>query len=303
MDLEAICWFVEVVNRGSFTGAAEHLRLPTSNLSRRIAKLEQQLDCKLLMRSTRALALTDEGQDFLPLAQKLCANAQLIDHWALSRAQVATGTLRITAPAGFAKWPLADWLIDYQRKFKQVKIELINSNQYLDFQQHQLDFAFRQGPLVDSSLISQLLFKIEYGVFATPQLLAEIGAINNLQDLQGKPLIATSANASALPWVFAENNFKINKSQLMFEDTSLCLKAAVAGLGISYLSWYEAGPLVKQGKLVSLLEHLKPTAMGFYLMYSNREFKPKKNQEFLRLVDTQSAQFDQLQGIIFERGL
>ena len=133
MDLQAICWFVEVVNRGSFIAAAKHLRLPSSNLSRRIAKLEQQLGCKLLLRSTRALALTDEGQDFLPLAQELLSKTQKIDHWALSRAQVVTGTLRITAPAGFAKWPLADWLIDYQRQFKQVKIELISSNQYLDF--------------------------------------------------------------------------------------------------------------------------------------------------------------------------
>ena len=302
MDLQAICWFVEVVNRGSFIAAAKHLRLPSSNLSRRIAKLEQQLGCKLLLRSTRALALTDEGQDFLALAQELRTKTQKIDHWALSRAQVATGTLRITAPAGFAKWPLADWLIDYQRQFKQVKIELISSNQYLDFQQHQLDFAFRQGPLVDSSLIARLLFKIEYGVFVTPELLADIGPINSLQDLQGKPLITTSASTNALPWAFAKSKYQINQSQLMFEDTSLCLKAAVAGLGISYLSWYEAGPLVEQGKLVSILEHLKPPAMGFYLMYSNREFKPKKNQEFLRLVDTQSAQFDQLPGIIFNRG-
>ena len=166
-----------------------------------------------------------------------------------------------------------------------------------------MDFAFRQGPLIDSSLIAKLLFKIEYGVFVAPELLAEIGTIDSLQDLQGKPLIATSAKANALPWLFAKTKYQIKEVQLMFEDTSLCLKAAVAGLGISYLSWFEAGPLVEQGKLVSLLEHLQPPPMGFYLMYSNREFKPKKNLEFLRLVENQSAQFDQLPGIIFERSL
>jgi DNA-binding transcriptional LysR family regulator len=61
MDLEAVCWFVEVVKLNSFSKAAQFLNQPASNVSRRIGQLEQQLCCKLLLRTTRALSLTDEG--------------------------------------------------------------------------------------------------------------------------------------------------------------------------------------------------------------------------------------------------
>jgi DNA-binding transcriptional LysR family regulator len=294
MDLEAVCWFVEVIRFNSFSKAAHFLNQPASNVSRRIGRLEQQLGCRLLLRTTRALSLTDEGQSFLPLAKQLQHDQQQISDWALHRHQFTSGTLRITAPIGFTNGPLSDWLIDYKKQNPEVKIELIDSNDYLNFQDHQLDFAFRQGPLNDSSLIAKELFKIKYGVFIAPELLAKTGPINSLNELTKQPLIAISAKGKALPWSFTDVNLQLKDVDMMFEDFWLCTKAAVQGLGITYASWYEAQPLVESGQLVSILEHLHPSPRAFYLLYTDRKFRPKKNQAFLTLVEQMSAQFKEL---------
>ena len=298
MDLEAVCWFVEVVKLNSFSKAAHFLNKPASNVSRRIGQLEQQLGCKLLLRTTRALSLTDEGQSFLPLARQLQHDQQQISDWALYRHQVTSGTLRITAPIGFSNGPLSDWLIDYKKQNPEVKIELIDSNDYLNFQDHQLDFAFRQGPLNDSNLIAKELFKIRYGVFIAPELLAQTGPINNLDELTKQPLIAISAKGKALPWSFTDVNLQLKDVDMMFEDFRLCTKAAVQGLGITYSSWYEAQSLVESGQLVSILEHLHPSPMAFHLLYTGGKFRPKKNQAFLTLVEQMSSQFIQMPSLI-----
>jgi DNA-binding transcriptional LysR family regulator len=226
---------------------------------------------------------------------------QQISDWALYRHQVTSGTLRITAPIGFSNGPLFDWLIDYKKQNSEVKIELIDSNDYLNFQEYQLDFAFRQGPLSDSNLIAQELFKIRYGVFIAPELLAQIGPINSLDELTKQPLIAISAKGKALPWSFTDVNLQLKDVDMMFEDFQLCTKAAVQGLGITYVSWYEAQPLVESGHLVSILEHLHPSPMAFYLLYTDRKFRPKKNQAFLTLVEQMLAQFKQIPRLISSR--
>jgi len=298
LDLEAVCWFIEVINQGSFIGAAKKLDQPSSNVSRRIARLEKQLGCKLLLRTTRSIALSNEGQEFLPIAQQLVKNQQDILSWAQSRQLEPTGTIKITAPGGFARWPLADWILLYKQRYPKVKITLISSNDYLDFQQHQLDFAFRQGPLTDSSLIAQPLFDITYGVFATPKLLAQLEDIIRLEDLYDKPVITTSAKGKALPWFMLKENISFKHSELMFEDTALCLRAALESLGLVYLSYFEAADHVKSGELVNVLKQYWPKLVGFYLMSNNRLHKSKKNQVFLDLVNEQSHKYLNSEGII-----
>lgn len=301
MYLEAVCWFVEVVKHSSFSKAAQVLNQPSSNVSRRIGQLEAELGCKLLLRSTRVVSLTDDGNSFLPIAKQLQYDQQQISDWMLYRHQIPRGTLRITAPLGFSNEALSDWLIDYKKQNPEVKVELINSNDYLNFQDHQLDFAFRQGPLVDSNLIAKELFKIRYGVFIAPELLAQTGPINSLDELTKQPLIAISAKGKALPWRFADMNLQLKNVDMVFEDFRSCAKAATQGLGITYLSWFDAESLVENDQLVSILDHLQPSPIGFYLLYTDRKFRPKKNQAFLDLVDEMSSTLKDMPSLITSR--
>lgn len=297
MDLEAITWFVEVAQLGSFARAARRLKQPGSNVSRRIAKLEADLGFPLLLRTTRSLSLTQEGEAFLPLARDLLEAQTHISDWRDSLGDTPTGTLRVTAPGGFARGPLTDWLIRYRQQHPKVDVQLIHSNDYLDFQTHQLDFAFRQGPLPDSSLIAQRLFRIHYGVFVAPERRAEGTPLDSPDQLTDHPIIASGAKGQSLPWRFRDRTWTPKTPNLMFEDIGQCLQAAAAGLGYTFASRYEAQPYLQAGTLEEALVNDRPEPVGFYLVSPSRSHRSLKNESFVRHVREEVERFGMQDGL------
>lgn len=297
MDLEAISWFVEVVHTGSFSNAAKRLNQPSSNVSRRIAKLETQLGYRLLLRSTRSLSLTQEGHSLLPLAKQLLDAQTQIQDWNESLNQEPTGKLRITAPSSFARGPLTDWLIRYRQQYPRVDIELIQSNDYLDFQKHQLDCAFRQGPLPNSSLIAKRLFSIHWGVFAAPSFLNQLDAITSPEQLAEYPIISSGVQKNSLPWRFSTSVWQPNTAALLFEDTEQCLKAAEAGLGFTYASRYEATELLQQGSLIEVLTDYRPTPADFFMVLPERTHRSLKSETFIQHIKQEVENFGKPDGL------
>lgn len=299
MDIEAVSWFVEVVHTGSFTAAAKRLKQPSSNVSRRIAHLERDLGYRLLLRTTRSLSLTPEGQSLLPLAKQLLeAQNQILD-WNESQHQRPQGRLKITAPSSFARGPLTQWLIRYRQQCPDVQVELIHSNDYLDFQEHLLDFAFRQGPLMSSTLIAQRIFGIQYGVFASPQCLNEFGEPKQPDQLADKPIISSGAQGKSLPWRFSDSLWVPQDTVLLFEDTGQSLQAAAAHQGFTYASRYEAQPALNSGELVEVLAGYRAEPANFYLVYPEREHRSVKNQSFLDHVRSEVVSFGEADGLVF----
>lgn len=297
MDLEAMIWFVEVAHLGSFAKAARRLKQPGSNVSRRIAKLEGDLGFPLLMRTTRSLSLTQEGEAFLPLARELLeAQSQILD-WKDSLEAEPSGTLRVTAPGGFARGPLTDWLIRYRQRHSQVNIELIHSNDYLDFQAHKLDFAFRQGPLPDSSLVALRLFQIHYGVFVAPNQLTGEAPPQSPDQLADRLAICSGVKGQSLPWRFSDRTWHPKTPNLIFEDIGQCLHAAAAGLGYTFASRFEAMPYLQAGSLQEVLVPYRPDPVGFYLVTPNRVDRSKKSESFIRHVLEEVAQFGPADGL------
>ncbi|GGX43748.1 LysR family transcriptional regulator [Saccharospirillum salsuginis] len=297
MDLEAMIWFVEVAQLGSFARAARRLKQPGSNVSRRIAKLEADLGFPLLLRTTRSLSLTQEGEAFLPLARELLEAQTQITDWRDSLDATPTGTLRVTAPGGFARGPLTDWLIRYRQKHPKVDVQLIHSNDYLDFQAHQLDFAFRQGPLPDSSLVAQRLFRIHYGVFVAPERRIEDTPLETPDQLTDRPIIASGAKGQALPWRFRDRTWTPKNPDILFEDIGQCLQAAAAGLGYTFTSRFEALPYLQSGTLEEVLVNDRPEPVGFYLVSPSRAHRSLKNESFVRHVLEEVASFGLADGL------
>jgi DNA-binding transcriptional LysR family regulator len=287
------------VHTGSFTGAAKRLNQPSSNVSRRIAHLERDLGYRLLLRTTRSLSLTQEGQSLLPLAKQLLEAKNQILEWNEDQHRLPQGRLKLTAPSSFARGPLTQWLISYHQKFPDVQIELIHSNDYLDFQEHLLDFAFRQGPLMSSSLIAQRLFGIHYGVFVSPQCLEQQGEPKQPSDLVHQPIVSSGAQGKSLPWRFKKENWLPQATALLFEDTEQCLQAAIGHQGFTYASRYEALPALKSGDLVEVLIKHRASPADFFLVYPDREHRSVKSQSFLDHVKSEIVAFGTPEGLRF----
>lgn len=299
MDLQALLWFVDVARLGSFSEAARRLGEPSSNLSRRIAKLEADLGERLLTRTTRAIALTDAGRQLLPLAEQMLADQQAVLDWRDSQQQ-PNGLLRVTAPGSFARGPLTPWVIAYRKQFPEVRVELIHSNDYLDFQAHRLDFAFRQGPLPDSSLHAKRLFTVQYGVFASPAWLERNGEPVTVAELAKFAVISSGVKGRSLPWWFRSGTWQPQELSYLFEDFDQCLQAAVHGEGPTFASRYQASEWLANGELVELLEHERAEPVGMYLVYPSRDYRSRKSDTFQAHIEQEIQQFGLAEGLSFD---
>ena len=274
MDLNALLIFCEVAKHKSFSQASRQLNLPSSNVSRKIQALEKDLGVKLVHRTTRSVTATSEGKKVLELAQGLLDANGSIKEWILGQTSEPRGLLRITSPESFAQWPLGDWLIQFQRLHPEVEIELITDSSNLSFDDFELDFAFRSGPLPSSNLIAKELFKIGFGFFASPDFLKQHKTPKNIEELIQLPAIGCTAEQVQLPWIYqekGEQKFIIPNTRFRVKDQSIALKAAQEGLGVVFLPISLSQTSHDENGLQPILKSIWPKPTGFHIIYRDRE--------------------------------
>ncbi len=285
--MNALLVFVEVARRGSFKAAAEYLELPTTNVSKKVKQLEEQLNTILLHRTTRTVSLTETGRKVLERAEQIAAGAEGIRRLAESQSQDPQGRLRIAAPSSVTKMLLAEWLIEFRVRHPKVFIEVISTNRYLDFMEDRLDFALRLGDMPDSSLIARKLFDVQCGLFASPDLIANHPALQHPRDLVAWPCIALSVEGQPFPWEFQEKGesfYFTPESVLCFEELELAQLAAVAGAGVAHMSFVQADEEIRSGRLLPLLTKYWPRPLRTHLVYARRDLLPAKNGCFLDFI-------------------
>src|SRR5882757_8219370 len=199
-DLNEIQCFVRAVELKSLTAAAKALDLPKSSVSRKIRNLEAQLGMTLLVRTTRALNLTDAGRSFFEksaLALKEIENAvETLD----GSRQTVEGTLRITAPMVFATGHFNDIVVSFMDKYPKVKIDLILTERVVDLIAENFDLAFGIGELADSTLIAKKLSARGGSIFACQRYLKNQGTPKVFADLSNHKYILFSPNDAPLKW-------------------------------------------------------------------------------------------------------
>ncbi len=287
MDIESLRVFTEVARRGSFSGAARSLKIPTTSVSYKISKLEQSLKIQLFNRTTRSVKLTEIGHEVLSKTTELLDAASDISNLADSKVEEAQGLLRVSAPQAFGSQLLGDWLIDFHAIYPQVRIDMVSSNRFLDMQKHQLDFAFRLGPLPDSSLVARKLFDTQFCTFASPQFLEKHPTIVHPNDLQQLPCIASALEGRAINWCF-QNEGKTIQWQpdgiITFEDIELMRKAALKGLGVAYLPFAMLDNELKTGSLVPVLQEWWAGPLTMYLVYIKEKHVAAKTRYFIEYI-------------------
>lgn len=222
--------FTLVAQHLSFSAAAEQLDIPLSRVSRRIAELEQHFGVKLLERSTRRVRLTEEGQRLLDRCQApVEALNDITDFAEDTKSQV----IRMTAPVVAARTTVGPKLLDYAAQHPDVLLHLTTTNTVLDFYRDRIDFAFRVGPLEDSSLISRKLWSISY-CFCASHAVLDRWAVNGPVSLE--QLVRLPAVVSRQSWLFQSG--KVVKSENVvheIDDLDVIKAAVLKGLGIAML--------------------------------------------------------------------
>ncbi|MDE1149148.1 MAG: LysR family transcriptional regulator [Azospirillaceae bacterium] len=251
---EHLAVFVEVVRLGSFSAAARRRSVTPSSVVRQVDGLEDDLGVRLLVRSTRALSLTDAGQRLFERAQRL------LDDLADTHAEVSAmdgavaGLLRIACFPTFGKRYVIPVLEGLMAAHPRLTVELDLTERLADPVLDRLDAVIRIGDLADSTLIATRLADQRRLLVASPGYLDRHGVPESVEDLHDHRLLDKLHGADLLGWADVLGHPPaIGADVFKCDDFEALRLAALAGLGIALLPSWVAGPDVRVGQLTRLL--------------------------------------------------
>ena len=274
--LTAVRVFVEVVDRGSLTQAAEGLDMSTAMVSRYLAAVEAWFDARLLHRTTRKVSLTDAGLAALPSCRQWLDIAEDVQHTAAARSREPAGVLRVTSASSFADAQLTTALVDFQRLYEQVEIVLSVSDKATDLVTERVDLAVRITNSLDPAMIARSLARCRSMLCASPAYLARHGEPRHMDDLPDHRCIA-HAMGIGRQYRFAHAGQMVEapvRWSFHTNETAVLRRAVLSGAGIGMLPTYFVGEDLRQGHLVRLLPDYEPQALGIYAIYLSRQHQP-----------------------------
>lgn len=257
MDTESVRLFVLAAEKLNISAAGRDLNMAPAVASARLAKLERKLGADLLRRSTRKVALSLEGAEFLPYAREILAQEDAA-HAALGRGNIVpTGTLRFTAPSTFAQLYIAPILPEFLEAHPGISLDLRLTDMAFDLIQGSFDLALRNSALPDSSLKGRKLGNDRRILCASPAYLAQHGAPAHPDELASHQLIAFKEQ-SPLPLIAqdgATGRFdpRLAGCKLIVDDGLSQKIATIAGAGISMNSLWSVHRELADGSLVRVL--------------------------------------------------
>ncbi|BAK76188.1 transcriptional regulator, LysR family [Pseudogulbenkiania sp. NH8B] len=263
---EGIAEFVAVAESGSFSRAAERLRVSSSHVSRQVMRLEERLQARLFYRSTRKVSLTEAGQTFFSHCQQL-QEARDEAFLAVNALHSSPkGLLRMTCAVTYGERFVVPLVNDFMAEHPQLSVEIELTNRTADLLHEGFDLAIRLGQLADSSLVATRLAPRTMHLCASPAYLAHHGTPHTLGELaRHQCLIGTSTvwsfRLDGRPWHFKpQGRWRCNSGQAV-------LDAALRGFGLCQLPDYYVREPLRQGRLVELLPAHTPPNTAVWAVY------------------------------------
>jgi len=277
--------FVQVVDRGSVTRAAEALGVAPSAVSRRIKELEARLGTQLLQRTTRRMRVTEAGRSFHARCQRLLADLDEAEAEVSAGQAALAGGLRVAAPVSFGVAHLTPILIDFMRAHPQVKLDIDFSDRVVDLVSEGFELAVRVGVLRDSTLIARKLADVRVVVCAAPAMLAERGMPAHPDDLGDWPALCYTGSERPELWRYrapdGTEGVVEMKARLLAGNGSVLRDAAIAGEGVIIEPSFVVHKAVERGKLVPLLCEFSWRDIAIYVVYPQTRHLSARARAFI----------------------
>lgn len=277
--------FLKVAELLSFSRAAEHLGLPRATVSSAIQELEEQLDARLLHRTTRKVRLTTEGEAFVERAEQVTADVdRLMGMFRVERAQLH-GRLRIDLAIGIARDLVVPNLPSFLADHPGITVELSSTDRRVDLIREGFDCVVRAGPVADPNLVFRTIGAYEMVNCASADYVARRGRPTRLADLERHLLVDyVNVFGQAAPEFeyVAEGKLVTRpmRTSVTVNAVDTYLAAALHGLGIVQIPEISARPHLERGALVELLPKHRPPPMPVSLVFPNRRHVPERVRIF-----------------------
>ncbi|MDE1190258.1 MAG: LysR family transcriptional regulator [Pantoea sp.] len=277
--------FIQVVEQGSFTKAADVLQLHRPAVSKAIQQLEDELGAKLIHRTTRKLSVTAEGDAFYQRARQLMA--EMGEMMAcFSPTLPPRGRLLLDVPLSLAHCLLIPNLAAFRALYPDIEVVLLSSDKKTDLIAEGVDCLVRIGDLADSSFISRRLGDIRMVTCAAPAYIEKHGIPATPDDLLSHQAVNFFSEHSreVMDWKFYVDGVMVARragSSVLVDNSDVLLSCGLAGLGIIQATRNALAPHIQAGRLVEVLTDYPPVAKPVSVLYPDRRYLAPKVRVFI----------------------
>jgi DNA-binding transcriptional LysR family regulator len=283
--LQAMRVFIKVVEAGGFAGAARSLQLSPPAVTRAVAALEQAIGTRLLIRTTRALKLTEAGTRYAEDCRRILGEIDEAEAAAAGSHATPSGTLIVTAPLLFGQIYVLPVLNEYLQLHPAVTGRALFLDRVVNIVEEGVDVAVRIGHLPDSEYRALPVGFVRRVVCGAPAYLDRHGTPSQPADLAAHQLIAASAAWSGVEWSFGRER-KISVTvhpRLFVSNNEAAIASAAAGHGLTRVLSYQAGPALQDGRLRTVLGEYEEEPLPIHVVYAEGRRASAKVRSFVEL--------------------
>lgn len=252
--------FATVVDAGSFSAAGRLLNLTPSAVSRTIDRIEARLGVRLLLRSTRTLTLTAEGQAYLQAARRIIADLDDAER-EIADQGAPRGRLRVSAALSHGRLCIVPLLGKFARQYPHILVDVALTDTLVDVAAGQADVAIRFGPLADSMLTARKIGETGRVIVASPDYLARHGTPRTPEDLHGHNCLNFNFRRAEPTWPFRRDGQEFSlcvKGNIEANNGETLGQLAANGVGVTRVGAFSVAAELASGALVPLLEAFNP---------------------------------------------
>lgn len=269
--------FVEAVEHGSISAAADSLDMSRAMASRYLEGLEDWLGVRLLHRTTRSLGLTEAGAQALVRCTEMLSLEEDVRDQASQDSSVVQGKLRLTTTTTFAQAQMTSAVIDFQERHPGVEIDLFVIDSTVDLAEDRIDLAVRISNDIDPGLVARRLAVCRSVLCASPGYLLKHGRVESPDDLRSHRCI-THSTGFAPEYTLRRGDQQTTvpaNGTLSVNETSLLRVATLAGAGIAMLPTFGVGNDLIEGRLVQILPAYELPLLDIQAVYLSRRHQPR----------------------------
>ncbi len=287
--LQAMEVFIQVVDCGSFTKAAEMLNLPKATVSTLVQTLESALSVKLLHRTTRQVMITSDGAAYYERCVQILSDVRDAEE-SLSRHRLSpSGRLRVDSPTGLASEILIPALPGFFERYPDITMELGSTDRPVDLVEEGVDCAVRGGELIDPNLIARRIGVINFVTCASPDYIARNGMPQHPRDLERHRCVNyfSAKNGKILNWDFARDGERIEVAlpgAIALNDSNAYVQAGLAGLGVIMMTDYLLTGHLAAGRMVQVLPEWRSDPLPVHIVYPQNRHLSAKVRVFVEWV-------------------
>lgn len=287
MDITHLASFYEVVQRGSFSAAADALGVSKGMLSRHVSALESALNAQLLQRTTRRLSLTEAGRVLHQQAGEIFALAREAEEGIRALTEEDSGRLRFTCPVSTGDGMVSELLARFAELCPGVQVELNFTNAMIDMSQGENDIALRAMELIPDNLVALPLGRLKDVVVASPALLAREGIPATPYELGGRSCLLQGHNPDWEQWHFRQGEEEAHilvQGRVRANHYSTLLQLARAGMGFAKCPLMLVEASLARGELVAVLTEWQTGLHPIHVLHAQQRRVPRKIRLFKQVL-------------------